>query len=125
MPEAQVETLIDLKTFPKGYDYATRQFRAYVLGESYARHYPRFIYDPNMVQDTRIQPGTPVFFINTEQAGVLLEIFEKHTTDWRPTQQQRAIIQELADRLPSGDMNRWQLIVEPGMAALVVPEPEN
>lgn len=112
----------ELRQFPKGYDYAFNDFTAFVLVENEAAGYRRFIdYDPNLRVSRLIKAFTPIFFITTDERDALIDANRLGSDGELQPVSSHTI--ELAggvfSRLPSSDINRWQLVVNNSVAKLI------
>jgi hypothetical protein len=109
----------ELRNFPKGYDYAFNDFTAFVLLENEAAGYRRFIdYDRNIQASRLIKPFTPVFFITVEEGDALVEVNRPQASGWKPSEHQIDLVRAVVGRVPSGDLNRWQLVRNNSLATL-------
>jgi hypothetical protein len=116
----------ELKQFPASPNmppYNRQPFTAFQLLPSDGYMFKRFVYPSLGINSTYIPPYEAVFFITTEEAQALLDIPKRAPEGWRPTERQRTLLQNLFNKLPSGDSNRWPLILNDDMAHLITTSP--
>ena len=111
----------EIKNFPRGYGpYSNQPFKAFVLVENESAGYRRFISDPYSSVSRLIKPYTPVFFITNEEANMLMELNRSRRGERRTLDSNEvAIVAQVVNRLPSRDIDYWQLLKDDSLANIV------
>jgi hypothetical protein len=111
----------EIKNFPRDYGtYTNGPFKAFVLVENEAAGYRRFISDPYSSVSRLIKPYTPVFFITNEEANMLIELNKARRGERGALNSNEvAIVAQVVNRLPSRDIDYWQLLKDDNLAHIV------